>query len=104
MCSCCECTCTPEENGYDDESGYNGCIEFACIDPAAECVDDDDITVDMFEECGYVSRVDVGKRRHWRLKFLTVGMRRPCSCYVQPQCLHNGNGQDRRCADRSSSF
>lgn len=30
---------------------------FACIDPAASCVDDDDITVEMVENCGYIEAV-----------------------------------------------
>lgn len=50
---CCECTCT-KNNGGD------GCYEFQCVDPAAECVDDDDITVDQVENCGYVP--GIGKR------------------------------------------
>ena len=49
---CCECTCF-DENDYAREPG---CFGFACIDPAAPCVDDDSITVDMFENCPYVSR------------------------------------------------
>ena len=51
---CCECTCDPSQ-GDDD----NACTEFACIDPSAGCVDDDDITADMLENC-YVS----GRGRH----------------------------------------
>lgn len=35
------------QDGYR-ECGYYG---FACIDPRAECVDDDDITADMAENC-----------------------------------------------------
>ncbi|CAN0048971.1 unnamed protein product [Ectocarpus fasciculatus] len=41
---CCSCTCVDE--AY--ECGTNG---FACIDPSAECVDDDDVTADMIENC-----------------------------------------------------
>ncbi|CAM9919789.1 unnamed protein product, partial [Ectocarpus sp. 6 AP-2014] len=41
---CCSCTCVDEEF----ECGNNG---FACIDPSAECVDDDSVTVDMVENC-----------------------------------------------------
>lgn len=55
---CCECTCTPPDNSWDDDyacSHYGG---FACIDPAASCVEDDDITADMVENCDYVSRRD----------------------------------------------
>ncbi|CAM9132154.1 unnamed protein product [Ectocarpus sp. 13 AM-2016] len=50
---CCECTC---ENGGKD---YR-CMEFSCIDPSAACVNDDDITVDMFENCDYVSGIGNG--------------------------------------------
>ena len=56
LCSCCECTCDVGENGDDYSGGrYSGCNEFACIDPEAPCVDDDSITIDMVENCGYVS-------------------------------------------------
>lgn len=46
---CCSCTCSTERFGV-------GCFDFdfACIDPAAECVDDDDVTADMVENCGFV--------------------------------------------------
>eukprot|EP00903_Cladosiphon_okamuranus_P005791 g5738.t1 len=56
---CCECTCEVNEF-YDDDSGYNGCQEFACIDPDAECSTDDDITIDMFENCDYVLGIGDG--------------------------------------------
>ena len=51
---CCECTCVFEHDGfiYPAEAG---CLAFACIDPEASCVDDDSITVDVFENCPYVS-------------------------------------------------
>ena len=53
LCSCCSCTCVTAP-GDDD----NGCRDgFQCIDPAAECVDDDDITVDQVENCGYVAGI-----------------------------------------------
>ncbi|CAM9899020.1 unnamed protein product, partial [Ectocarpus fasciculatus] len=42
---CCECTC---ENEHDEKWR---CIIFSCIDPNAACVNDDDVTVDMFENC-----------------------------------------------------
>ncbi|CAM9833718.1 unnamed protein product, partial [Hapterophycus canaliculatus] len=48
---CCECTCIPDDSKEDD---YYGCGQnngFACIDPDAPCVDDDDITVDMGDSC-----------------------------------------------------
>lgn len=37
----------------DDQSGSfrSSCTEFACIDPAAECVDDDSVTVGMIDIC-----------------------------------------------------
>lgn len=46
---CCPCTCESTE--------FNTCGQwgFACIDPAAACVDDDDITAEMVENC-FVSR------------------------------------------------
>ncbi len=55
---CCECTC--QVSGFGDDYSA-GCVEFACIDPEAPCVDDDSVTVrmveiDFMEECGYVSR------------------------------------------------
>lgn len=50
---CCECTC--EGLSYYDwssDSTYSGCANsFACIDPAAPCVDDDSITIDLPESC-----------------------------------------------------
>lgn len=36
--------------GQDYTCGWNG---YACIDPDAACVDDDDITVALIENCGY---------------------------------------------------
>ena len=49
---CCECTCVDKPN---QECGrYSG---FACVDPDAECVNDDDVTVDMFEECGWIGGI-----------------------------------------------
>ncbi|CAN0395131.1 unnamed protein product [Ectocarpus sp. 12 AP-2014] len=52
--NCCSCTC---ENDEDDD--YR-CTNFSCIDPNAACVNDDDITVDMFETCGNPSRLGDG--------------------------------------------
>lgn len=49
---CCECTC---QNDTDDDYRCGQWADFACIDPAAPCVDDDDITADLVENCGYVS-------------------------------------------------
>ena len=47
---CCACTCVsgPNRECGDDADGYS------CIDPSAECVNDDDITVDMFDNCDSV--------------------------------------------------
>ena len=46
---CCECTCV----GSELQCGQYG--QYACIDPAAPCVDDDDITVELAENCFFVS-------------------------------------------------
>ncbi|CAN0440595.1 unnamed protein product, partial [Pylaiella littoralis] len=54
---CCSCTCEAADNSWDDD--YS-CSEFACIDPAATCVDDDDITAEMVENCGYVTGLGNG--------------------------------------------
>lgn len=51
-CSCCECTCVSET---DDDYRCGQYNDFACVDPAAPCVDDDDITIEMVEHCDYVS-------------------------------------------------
>ncbi|CAM9781863.1 unnamed protein product, partial [Ectocarpus fasciculatus] len=49
---CCECTCeTPSDYEGDWRCSKDG-SGFACIDPAAPCVEDDDITADMVENCG----------------------------------------------------
>lgn len=42
--------------GFDEYA----CQSFACIDPAAPCVDDDSITVDMFESCNYPKGIGNG--------------------------------------------
>ncbi len=42
---CCSCTCDP--NGYYDCGGFR----YACIDPEAACVDDDDITEAIASSC-----------------------------------------------------
>ena len=49
-CSCCSCTCVDTDSYICGENGG-----FACIDPTALCVDDDDITIEKFENCGWVS-------------------------------------------------
>ncbi|CAM9918145.1 unnamed protein product [Sphacelaria rigidula] len=50
---CCSCTCTVEE-------GRLGCLVFACIDPMAECVDDDDATIENVKHCGYAGSIGDG--------------------------------------------
>ena len=52
---CCSCTCVDTPNQKCGQ--YDG---FACIDPAAQCVNDDDITVDMLENCQWVVGVGNG--------------------------------------------
>lgn len=47
-------------NGYihqpDIDDGYGACGGgFACIDPDAACVNDDDFTIDMIEDCDSVA-------------------------------------------------
>ncbi|CAN0423630.1 unnamed protein product, partial [Scytosiphon promiscuus] len=46
---CCECTCVPYVYSDDfSDYTYSSCSNnFACIDPEAPCVDDDDITIDV---------------------------------------------------------
>ena len=54
---CCECTCDPQAQSDDwwDDDNYVGCgWGFACIDPNAPCVNDDDITVDLLDTCDTV--------------------------------------------------
>ena len=62
---CCSCTCVPP-TGYEDDA-YT-CSEqgsgFACIDPAAECVGDDDITVEMVEGCGSAQSIGMAGVTH----------------------------------------
>ena len=52
---CCDCTCD-RDNPANPEP-CNG--RFACVDPMAECVDDDSVTVEMFDIC---EAVDIGER------------------------------------------
>lgn len=42
---CCACTC------QDTADNSCGGLGFVCIDPEAPCVEDDDVTVDMVENC-----------------------------------------------------
>ncbi|CAB1108035.1 unnamed protein product [Ectocarpus sp. CCAP 1310/34] len=54
---CCECTCESHDDGYEY---YCKPGSFACIDPGAECVDDDDNTAEQYEHCGWVTRIGDG--------------------------------------------
>ena len=48
----------PENRSYDDDYTCSATGSgFACIDPSAACVDDDDITAEMVEGCGYVQGI-----------------------------------------------
>lgn len=42
-----------------DDDDYK-CMQFSCIDPNAPCANDDGITVDMFDNCGYISGIGDG--------------------------------------------
>ncbi|CAN0376865.1 unnamed protein product [Pylaiella littoralis] len=58
---CCECTCIGDENADDYPDGrYSQCNNFACIDPDAPCVTDDDVTSDMYENCIGVNSIGDG--------------------------------------------
>ena len=46
---CCECTCSRDDD--DDWACSEKGAGFACIDPEAECVNDDDITIGIAENC-----------------------------------------------------
>lgn len=48
---CCECTCVATETGGEGGGNDYGCNSFACIDPAAPCVNNDDITIDIVANC-----------------------------------------------------
>lgn len=48
---CCECTCDPANARSLRDFACDQFVGFACIDPNAACVDDDDITVDMLGLC-----------------------------------------------------
>ena len=45
------CPCQSQGNGEYD------CTDFACVDPEAPCVDDDDVTVDMVANCGDIASI-----------------------------------------------
>eukprot|EP00903_Cladosiphon_okamuranus_P014053 g13063.t1 len=58
---CCECTCEKRETSDDFWGGrYGGCAQFACVDPSAPCVADDDITVNMLANCPWVNGIGNG--------------------------------------------
>ncbi|CAM9104677.1 unnamed protein product, partial [Hapterophycus canaliculatus] len=56
---CCECTCVPLID-TTTSSTFEGCKDFACIDPDSPCVDDDDVTLELFEKCGSVVGIGDG--------------------------------------------
>ena len=52
----------------DNDSSYTSDVlcsaegsGFACIDPSAACVNDDDVTVDIAENCGYIQGIGEAK-------------------------------------------
>ena len=53
-CSCCKCTCVPPatSEGDDDYACTEDYNFFACVDPDAGCVNDDDITDGILINCG----------------------------------------------------
>ncbi|CAN0065887.1 unnamed protein product, partial [Ectocarpus fasciculatus] len=56
---CCVCTCQAQS---DDDYYSWGCDPdyMACIDPDASCVNDDDVTAEMVENCEWVSDIGNG--------------------------------------------
>lgn len=54
---CCPCTCKLPNYPWDD---YYSCKQFACIDPKAQCVDDDDVTIDKLDSCEVVEGIGNG--------------------------------------------
>eukprot|EP00752_Nemacystus_decipiens_P018362 g16473.t1 len=57
---------------------------FACIDPDAQCVSDDDITIAMFEKCGWIGGVAPpgagdGEDRYCRYGFACIDPLAPCA-------------------------
>lgn len=55
---CCQCTCNAPDS--DDDWRCSDDATYACIDPAAPCVEDDDITAEMVEHCGYPGSIGNG--------------------------------------------
>ena len=47
----CECTCEVTGPYDDDDAPCGRFAGFACVDPMAPCVDDDSVTIDMFDIC-----------------------------------------------------
>ncbi|CAM9903213.1 unnamed protein product [Ectocarpus sp. 8 AP-2014] len=48
---CCECTCVNPSDDDDNRRCSSDGSGFACIDPDAPCVENDDITVEMLDNC-----------------------------------------------------
>ncbi|CAM9751140.1 unnamed protein product [Ectocarpus fasciculatus] len=112
---CCECTCVPHDDGYEY---YCQEGSFACIDPSAECVNDDDNTAEQYEHCGSVTRIGDGMcddsnnkeecGKYWFPNF-DGGDCCSCTCVVQPWAwseyaceeVYNINSFD--CLDTSAS-
>ncbi|CAN0328463.1 unnamed protein product [Ectocarpus sp. 6 AP-2014] len=97
---CCECTCIlPDEtSGFGDFAGCDA--GFACIDPEAPCVNDDDITVDNVEDCPFTVTIGDG--------FCQVELNTPachydggdcCSCTCNPDDAWVAEGYVMPCAD-----
>lgn len=76
---CCECTCLGGEEG-DDDYKCGRSSEFSCIDPAAPCVDDDDITADIVENYDYVSGSGQRKSRPRLVCIIPWKSGKPPSC------------------------
>ena len=48
---CCSCTCV------DTPSYTCGIAGFSCVDPSADCVEDDDITTGVVDNCEFVEAI-----------------------------------------------
>ncbi|CAM9785170.1 unnamed protein product, partial [Ectocarpus fasciculatus] len=57
---CCSCTCQVPAEFMEEKFRCSKFIDYACVDPEASCVDDDDITVNMLENCEYISSLGDG--------------------------------------------
>lgn len=81
----CECTCEMVENVFGrhySEGRFYACLEFACIDPAATCVDDDSITVHMVENCPHVCRNQHTSWCPMQRRSLSHCTRRQCGAFL----------------------